>query len=366
MTGEGLALTLDARRRILVAGASQGITVFRWTAQGAVDTSFDGTGYRNVTQNPALSSDGYGIGVAIDRENRIVVAGAAAVGLHKPVVTRLLEDGSFDPVFGGGRQVYTESATAGIEQDLMHTLALRSDGEILTAGIASSAFAPDDYGILLGYDDDGNRDLGITTYDTSAWGWQGMALQSALRMILVGIAVLPDQTGETLVVRTSSVGVIDPGFGEAGGVHLPNAANQSFKVAVLPDDSILVAYQTYLGGVIALYHLSADGEPDPTFGPGGLSSARMPGILAAITLDPAGGFYVLTGEVGGLVIYRFVDGGGLDPTFGTAGIARVATRNGRAFFPEGLALDRDRYLLATGFTRDANFMERPFIVRIWR
>jgi len=98
------ASVIDSAGRLLVAGysfnGSNGdFAVIRYNADGALDTSFGGTG-QVVTD--VAGSDDSGNAITIDSQGRIIVAGAARVGSNDDfAVMRYNRNGTLDNTFSG-------------------------------------------------------------------------------------------------------------------------------------------------------------------------------------------------------------------------------------------------------------------------
>lgn len=157
----GNALAIDASNRIVIAGyaISSGIhqiAVARYTANGTLDGSF-GTSGVVLYDIPSGDID-HGLGVAIQADGQIVVAGNAG---NEVLVMRLNgTDGSLDTTFGGGEGYVT---TAIGEDATATAIAIQpADQMIVVAGYSDlSAF-------IARYDVDGNLDV---TFGDSGTGY---------------------------------------------------------------------------------------------------------------------------------------------------------------------------------------------------
>jgi hypothetical protein len=94
---------------------------------------------------------------------------------------------------------------------------------------------------------------------------------------------------------------------------------------------------------ITLY--GPDGRPDTSYGQGGfltIPSAQI--AFRGLVVDRAGRLLVVTqtaGEVGGYTVTRYTREGALDPSFGSAGTAQVASPPGNAYGFEALVVSPD-------------------------
>src|SRR4051812_12629800 len=130
----GLAIQPDGK--LVLAGGNyiaqdnQPGLIARLNADGSPDTTFNGTGFREV----ALGNTWVAFrGVALQPDGKILVAGAANVsGNWQVVVARLNADGTMDTSFGGGDGiVFTDISPV---DDNGNALALQPDGKIVVAG----------------------------------------------------------------------------------------------------------------------------------------------------------------------------------------------------------------------------------------
>jgi uncharacterized delta-60 repeat protein len=165
-------------------------------------------------------------------------------------------------------------------------------------------------------------------------------------------------TAEPLEDRiTPAAGDLDPTFGSGGSVQ--SAAGPVFRMVLVPDGHILTLQQTLNGsspgdsvdGTVARF--DADGEPDPTFGTGGV--ATVPGYTntrfgAALAALPDGGAVVtwVPDNAPNIHLVHLTASGAIDPTFGTNGTAVVSVRSdaGEAYVAAILVQPDGRVLVA--------------------
>lgn len=148
---EAFAVAVDARRRILVGGVSNGdCAIARLLPNGALDPSFSGDGKLTFS----FASDGGGafdqiFGLVVQGDGKILVVGRASTteGSGRRVgIARLNADGSFDSSFSSlpgrpGRQIF-DWATGTGEASVGRAIALAGDGRIVLSG--GSERAPGD------------------------------------------------------------------------------------------------------------------------------------------------------------------------------------------------------------------------------
>jgi uncharacterized delta-60 repeat protein len=102
---------IDSEGRIVVGGYAPGASntdfvVVRYEADGDLDTEFSGDG---IVTTPVGSSNDFGRAVAIDSQDRIIVAGHAynAETSYEYAVVRYQADGDLDSTFSGDGKVTT-------------------------------------------------------------------------------------------------------------------------------------------------------------------------------------------------------------------------------------------------------------------
>lgn len=144
----GMALTLDAAGRIVVAGYSQvpdtaihDFAVARYSDDGTLDSAFSEDGWATVDFGPDgyLGPD-YATGVAVDADGRLLLGGYSSQPhegdqFHSDfALARLTSAGALDATFGAAGKVITDVADSA---DYCHDLAVAPDGRILLVGYAA-------------------------------------------------------------------------------------------------------------------------------------------------------------------------------------------------------------------------------------
>ena len=133
-----------------------------------------------------------------------------------------------------------------------------------------------------------------------------------------------------------SLGVLDPSFGAATGLVTTSIGTSAGADAVVlqPDGEIVAAgavVQTDSSQDFALVRYQPGGSLDTTFGTGGVANPKvLKSVTESYAVSLQGDNYILAGygndtstEKVDMVVYRFTAAGALDPTFGTAGVARL-------------------------------------------
>ena len=162
------------------------------------------------------------------------------------------------------------------------------------------------------------------------------------------------RAGGFAVARFTSAGALDTGFG-AGGVAtaqfgVPAYEDRVEASAIQPDGAIVAVgvqdYGTTPG--FALARFLDGGTLDPDFGSGGtvVTPLALPGAGHARTgALQADGKILVAGDA---VLARYLTNGSLDPSFGSGGIIAIPVGAG----PNSLALQSDQRIVVGGGTAD--------------
>jgi uncharacterized delta-60 repeat protein len=158
-------VAIDAEGRIVLVGAAglntsqYGFLVARYLANGTMDADFNGSGWAIIDVSGYAYYSSEAVGVAIDREDGIVISGSVGDdGGVDFAVVRLNDDGSPDTSFGANGRVRTDFSGS---IDYNAALAIDTDGAIVVAGtVTNPTSAPNT-----------NRDLGLARYRARSSGY---------------------------------------------------------------------------------------------------------------------------------------------------------------------------------------------------
>jgi uncharacterized delta-60 repeat protein len=260
----GHSVAVHGDGRIVVAGhtANEGkkqCALACFTANGNLHASFNGTG--KVTTDFGGDGDAEGLGVAAQSDGKTVVAGYATVnGVQQFAIARYTTDGALDTSFGGTGRVLT---AVGIGGSNATGVALQKDGKIAVAGYAvNNSGRVYDFACLR-YNADGSLDQsfgdhGKVTTDIGDGKASSLTVQDN-KIILAGSAFDGDNN-EFAVVRYNASGKLDTSFNSAGNVltavgnKLPEAEEDTtprVSMAVINDPDGYTNVRDYNGKVIA-------------------------------------------------------------------------------------------------------------------
>lgn len=209
-----------------------------------------------------------------------------------------------------------------------------------------------------------------------------------------GFTSLAGDNAMTLA-KIDADGSLNPAFGE-GGMATVNVAvggktvEIARAVAVQPDGKILIAgpfeKNPKASGTaakdtdIAVLRFDADGKPDPSFGKGGRATidfgAGKPVDAETYVADNSWGMAALSDgrvvvfgstaspdrEDADFAIAGLTSAGVLDKAFGTNGMTKVDNNQG-GDSPRNMAVQPDGKLVFTGYSRDADDVISPVIIR---
>lgn len=133
---QGYSLAVQSDGKIIVAGNSNNGTdndfaVVRYNSDGSLDTSFDSNG---IVTTAIGSMNDYGRSIAIQTDDKIVVAGYTHNGLVNSIaLVRYNSDGSLDNDFDTGGKLTTD-INADSRDDDGQSIIIQSDGKLIVAG----------------------------------------------------------------------------------------------------------------------------------------------------------------------------------------------------------------------------------------
>jgi uncharacterized delta-60 repeat protein len=266
----------------------------------------------------------------------IGVVSLVSVAVARPAYAQAA--GSLDPTFGTGGKVLTNlgdnSAGAQI-QAVVSDAALQSNGDIVVSG---------NFG-LVRYLPGGKLDTSFGTRGlaTTTGSAAGLAIEPNGDYLAVGAGTTSSGVSTFEVTRFTSVGKLDPTFGNNGVVTttFPGASDGAAADAVLvePDGNILVGGQASVPGTtrnepvitegaLALY--SSAGALEESFGSGGIvQSTSSIGNIANLGIDASGDIFVLPAHA------EFSPTGQLDSSVTAETIVTSSQGGDNAFLPNG-------------------------------
>jgi uncharacterized delta-60 repeat protein len=282
------ALVLQPDGKLVAAGTSvvvgnDDFALVRYNQNGSLDTGFNGTG--KVTTSIGPSSDDVSA-LALQPDGKLVAVGYGWAGTRNVFeLARYKPDGTLDTSFNGTGKVTT---SIGAGNDTASALVLQPDGKIVVAGCSqngsSNEFA------LARYKPDGSLDTSFngtgkvaTTFGTGLAGAQALALQPDGKLIAAGSYYKSEFA--FALARYNPDGSLDTSFNGTGKVTTAAGAG-TFPgdfveaLALQPDGKIVAAGRAWTGSShdVALARYTTNGSLDTSFnGTGKVTTSIGPG-----------------------------------------------------------------------------------------
>ncbi|WP_298622295.1 DUF4347 domain-containing protein, partial [uncultured Zoogloea sp.] len=357
----GYATLVQGDGKILVAGYSSNgsnldFLLMRYNVDGTLDTSFGG-GDGMVT-TAIGSGDDEAHAVALQSEGRILVAGFTQNGLHRDfALVRYLADGTLDTSFGGGDGIVTTDLGGG-SGDEAWSMVVQTDGRIVLGGTSASNFALVRYNTDGSLDTSFSGD-GMVSVDIaggSSDNGYGLALQSDGKLVQSGSATVSG-TLDFGVVRYNTDGSLDTSFGGGDGiVTTPIGASFDIaqSVAIQSDGKIVVGGYSTNGSNndFAVVRYTSAGAIDTGFGGGdGIVTVDFGGHDSSwSTVLQSDGRIVMIGGATStdLAAVRLLSDGSLDTSF--SGDGKFSAHLGTNSFLYSAAIGADGRVVATGYS----------------
>ena len=304
------------------------MAVARYLPSGALDTTFSGDG-RVVVGCPSFGAGGGAASVLLQPDGRLVLTGECS-GVQFITVVRLNTDGSFDPSFGTGGQVFTPFPDFFVAAGL-----LQPDGRIVSVGYGATGVPAAVALKAARHNPDGSLDSSFGTGGTltlplaQPFVVYDAALQPDGKLVVVGRHG-PSGAYDFGLVRLLPNGTLDPSFGVGGVVTSDfGDAEEGMSVILLGDGRIVVGGRWSFD--LALVRYLPNGSLDTTFGTGGLALANSGGgdRLGEVILLPNGKLLVAgstlqgTGNPQNFLLVRFLADGAIDVSFGQSGFLKT-------------------------------------------
>lgn len=272
-------MIIQSDDKIIVIGLQQNNTypnaywITRLTPDGALDTTFNGTGYKDLSFGTTIE---WGLCVALQADGKILVGGTSGNTGEFFTVARLTTSGALDTTFGvGGKAQIAFSGT----ESMANNILVQPDGAILLGGYTVNAPYAKDFA-LVRLTSNGTLDTNfgvngkvITTVDSNySDGITQLAIQSDGKIVAGGFSSFETNT-RMAVVRYLSNGSIDTTFGTNGiNVITDGFGGKNCSLAVQMDDKIIVA-GGWEGGYFEVFRFLNNGNLDTAFGSNGLVNA---------------------------------------------------------------------------------------------
>lgn len=326
--------------------------VFRYNADGSLDTSFDADGKVTTPISNDFNNYDYAYSVAIQPDGKIIAAGTS-VGLSTSgfALVRYNTDGSLDGSFGAGGKVIT-AGYSGINE-----IALQADGKIVAVGLY------DYYSFAIArYNPTGALDTSFGTGGivTTVFGGNAqqvaysVAVQADGKIVVAGDAGYCDFNENCFsnfaLARFDPDGSLDTSFGADFGGDSEFATS----VVVQTDGKIVAAgYADFGGGGFVVARYNPTGALDTSFDGDGKVTINFGSSPSSVVLQSDGKIIVsgyVLGAIYDFALVRLNANGSLDTSFD--GDGKVTTDFGSADIASDIAVQADGKIVAAGSGSD--------------
>ena len=232
--GSAVAVQQDGKTVVVGTSLAAGINaydmaVWRYTAEGELDTTFNGQGYFTHGNAGGGNSGDRGYGVSIQSSGKIVVAGFSTIpgGFEDMVTWRLTSAGVLDTSFSDDGYV-THSLAGDETRSLANGVVTQQDGAILVVGYITTPATEQDIAVWR-YLTNGTLDTtfgtsGVSKFHNIAGGGQydyGQAIVlQAGKPVIAGFSFAggDNDADDMVIVRLTTEGGLDDTFNVTGYV----------------------------------------------------------------------------------------------------------------------------------------------------
>ncbi|RMG23495.1 MAG: T9SS C-terminal target domain-containing protein [Bacteroidetes bacterium] len=261
-------------------------------------------------------------GMALLPDGRLLCSGYAyssEQGRYRPALCRLLPDGRLDADFGAGGKLLLHAAAKDVKAEC---LILRKSGKIALAGQSNGHVMC----MQLTSEGEVDRDFGHEGWMQAQWGTYSTALcgfeAADGRLFLGGMFREEGSPNRIAVLALTAHGQVDEHFGRSGRftAHLSSGNDLIYSMAGSPEGELVIAGES--DGRMFAGKLSQAGVPLPDFGQQGFQFVEEYGrrYAAYDLMLGAEGQIVLTGTP---VLAALTPGGQPDTSFGEGGLLRI-------------------------------------------
>lgn len=345
------AIALQPDGKIMVVGTSLSnnyrFAIARYTANGILDTTFDGDG--KVITAFGAGTSGIANFVTIHPDGKILVLGTSGSTTTHLTLAKYNSNGSLDTSFDNDG-IATNTFSADDTSSSITSVLEQADGKFLVTTSAyqyGSYDQPNDF-VTRRYNSDATTDVSFgingkvaTAFQAGFSNIENSVIQPDGKIVVVGYShALSSDQNEANIVRYQSNGAIDTAFGSTGKVTtvFDSTNDESNILLIQPDDKLIVigtkrnhTDNGYLFKDIALSRYNSDGSLDSSFGTEGkVVSVFVQNNINKISkavLQPdnkiiiSNTYYNLYGDddLSHYELIQYTSNGVVDATFGTNG-----------------------------------------------
>ncbi|HYV94265.1 MAG TPA: T9SS type A sorting domain-containing protein [Chitinophagales bacterium] len=312
-----IAITKDGKILLLMYSNdySEPDYLVRFLADGTLDTTFGDQGKVSILEDWDAVS---GKSLSVDDSDRILVlAEDNMYGEHGVKMFRFLPDGSSDASF---------NIMVNIGRDADNSFLIQSDGKIVTA--ATDGYYWGGTTRITRWNENGLPDSTFTTAELNSGFSFPLSIteQNDNKLLITGTS-----DSNLFVMRLLPDGLPDDSFGVNGTVLINDGGDEAGKdVTVAPNGKIYVTgySETATESSFNCWRLCVNGNADITFGSNGLVTLHTGKqhnwgsfVFANTNSTAIVGGSVYNGATNDPVIYRLLDDGSVDMSYGSNGVA---------------------------------------------
>jgi len=341
--------------------------VFRYNADGSLDTSFDADGKVTMPIGNAYNNYDIAYAVAIQTDGKIIAAGASSFFTSfssvRFTLVRYNTDGSLDNSFGAGGIVTNESVIGKI-----HEISIQTDGKIVAAGGGDGPYGNyfGDFRIAR-YNPTGTLDASFgtggfvtTDFGNAEQNANSVAVQADGKIVVAGYTGFYDYNDDIgyydfALARYNTDGSLDTSFDTDGKLTTTFGGNYEVaqSVVVQTDGKIVAAgYAEVDGGSFAIARYNQNGSLDTSFDGDGKVTIDFgnSSYASSIVLQSNGKIVVsginYVGTVFDFALARLNTDGSLDTSFDMDG--KLTTDFGGYDRAYDIAVQADGKIIAAG------------------
>jgi uncharacterized delta-60 repeat protein len=356
-------------------GDTTDVAILRLNPNGSFDTTFNTDG-KVVTGQ--ITSTGLITAIASQADGKIVATGYSIVGTwYKFTTVRYLPDGNLDPTFGlDGKVVTNFNPTAtlpNIRSDAAFSIAVQSDGKIITAGfsaVAGPTDGPTNFA-LVRYNTDGSLDASFDGDGKVTTNFLGsnfsqvnsVLIQSDGKIVAAGYSYV-GSFWDFAIARYNSDGSLDTTFDSDGLLTTPLSSRNDVinSLAIQSDGKFVAAGVSEQAGVnmFTVVRYNSNGSLDITFDTDGKVFTQVGNTASAATAIAiqtdgkiVGSGDAFNGTNQDFAVVRYNLNGSLDTSFDGDGIA-VTTNTAQVENTKSLAIQSDGKIVVGGTSGTRN------------
>jgi len=362
------SMALQHDGKIVVVGygkealiSPKGLSMTRYLQTGEMDYDFGNLG---VIHRVTMDLEGEAYSVAIQKDNKIVVAGysiSPATNNEEVTLIRFTENGNIDRSFGNKGLIVTEISE---EKDVGESVAIQHDGKIVVIGTTDHKPTTDI--VLIRYNENGSLDYsfgfgGIVITDINS-GFdigKSIVIQSDGKLIVSGFTYIVNKFFMTLL-RYDSYGDLDPTFGESGIVITDiNGRRGKMDLTLQNDGKIILVGPSEVENShhFTILRFNSNGSLDKSFGNNGVTKTIIGDYSEAesVAIDLNGNIVVAgTTEMGNeqFVVAMYDQHGMLVPDFGSDGLVKTSFIKNSVDRAHSVVIDNDGNIIIAGETEN--------------